>query len=332
MVDGPTSGTTGAPDQSKAGAQTQRLSSVNPAAILRFTFWPIDADHEKAIKETTVDLVNGVASLSFSAKNIGSTQADNGQIWIQLCDGCRFAEEPADSTAPAGEPNVRRKQFLALHRGSYFEGTLLKIIPPTQVSQFTVAFKYACAECPPVNNKHPQKLMVNIRQELPVIQPPADSKQQPPSQDNSVHGGNGGTITQTSNGNCSPNMIGGSNTVNCGSSAPHQVVIKLDKVIDNVVDHDEDGSTVPSQYKYNKDVIISVDSVYTPVSIAIICDAPLAAVEGSIRTEAVTQINSLITVSSDPTTAIVYFEGSPATPEHPIVVRLRSNYQFSVLK
>ena len=36
------------------------------------------------------------------------------------------------------------------------------------------------------------------------------------SQDNSVHIGGGAKVEQNSSGNCSPNMIGGSGTVNCG--------------------------------------------------------------------------------------------------------------------
>jgi len=100
--------------------------------------------------------------LSFTAKNVGNAQAEHGQVWIQICDGCRFAEEPEGTTMPPGEPMTRRKRFDMLHMGSYFDGTTLKIIPPDGVPSFTILFKYACERCPPIDNDRPQKLKVSL--------------------------------------------------------------------------------------------------------------------------------------------------------------------------
>jgi hypothetical protein len=131
-------------------------------AKIQFAFWPVDARKETLVSEMSAPLTDGIVTTQVTGKNTSPTQADNGQIWIQLCDGCRFAEEPSDSTAPPDDPTVRRKQFVALHAGTYFEPTTLKIIPPSGVSSFTIALKYACQECPPVDNAHPQKLRVNL--------------------------------------------------------------------------------------------------------------------------------------------------------------------------
>jgi hypothetical protein len=48
-----------------------------------------------------------------------------------------------------------------------------------------------------------------------------DNPGQKPVQDNSVHMGDGAALDQNSNGDCSPNIVGGSNTVNCGPPPPH---------------------------------------------------------------------------------------------------------------
>ena len=45
------------------------------------------------------------------------------------------------------------------------------------------------------------------------------------SQDNSVHIGKGGKIEQTSKGNCSPNIVGGSNTVNCREPTVQEITV-----------------------------------------------------------------------------------------------------------
>jgi hypothetical protein len=130
-------------------------------AKLLFTFLPL-GPNEGMVSAISRPNNNGVVSVEVTAKNVGTAQADNGQIWMQLCDGCRFAESPQGSTIPPDDPLVRRKIFDHLHMGVYFESTLLKIIPPTGVSSFTIALKYACKECHPLDNQHPQKLRVNL--------------------------------------------------------------------------------------------------------------------------------------------------------------------------
>ena len=130
-------------------------------ASLKFSFLPLKP-HEEMVYAADSPLAGGVVSLAFTAKNIGTVQADNGQIWIQLCDGCRFASEPEGSNVPPDDPTVRRKRFDHLHIGVYFDSTVLKIIPPADSSYFTIVFKYACEQCPEIDNKNPQKLRVNV--------------------------------------------------------------------------------------------------------------------------------------------------------------------------
>lgn len=132
-----------------------------PKAIMRFSFWPVRSQ-EGLVDSVSTPLVRGVVTVNLTAKNTSTVQADNGQIWIQLCDSCRFAAEPEGTTAVPGDQIVRRKRFDSLHAGGFFDSTTLKIIPPDGVSSFTIALKYACERCPAIDNEHPQKLRVNV--------------------------------------------------------------------------------------------------------------------------------------------------------------------------
>jgi len=163
-------------------------------------------------------------------------------------------------------------------------------------------------------------------QQAPRSSTPAPSPPKP-FQDNSVHIGEGAKVDQNSNGLCSPNIVGGSSTVNCG---PPPIHIKLAKLIEDFIDKNEDGETVPSKFKYNKEVTVTVDGPYTPVSIAVLCNAPIAEVSSFLRGNSM-KLNYLDTIGTDGKTAIVYFEGQAATPDNPIIVRIRSNSPFSVL-
>jgi hypothetical protein len=130
-----------------------------PKAVLKFTFWPAHPSDLTGI--INADVVGNVVTVGITAKGMVA-QAKDGQIWIQICDLCRYAKEPENSTAPSDEPTVRRKRFDVLHMGSFLEDTVLQIIPPTGVSYFTISLKYGCENCNPVDNEHPQKLRVNL--------------------------------------------------------------------------------------------------------------------------------------------------------------------------
>jgi len=148
----------------RLGIRKLAESHQEPLAIakLDFTFFPL-GPHLQLIKETSVSLDNGAVTVMFTAKSVGTTQANNGQLWMQICGGCRFAEEPQGADAAPGNLLVRRKRFDSISPGVYFDPTILKIIPPSAVDSFTIAFKYGCERCPPVDNEHPQKLRVWIK-------------------------------------------------------------------------------------------------------------------------------------------------------------------------
>lgn len=68
-------------------------------AQFQFAFWPVAPDEQlsTAISKSSE---NGIVTVAITAKNIGNAQADNGQIWIQICDECKFAEEPEGTSIP----------------------------------------------------------------------------------------------------------------------------------------------------------------------------------------------------------------------------------------
>jgi hypothetical protein len=132
-------------------------------ARLQFTFFPLGPKFE-LISEVSVPVVDGIVTVSFTAKEVGPAQANNGQVWIQLCDGCKFAEEPDGVNAPGDDRTslVRRKRFDSISPGVMFDNTTLKIVPPSGIDSFSIAFKYGCEKCAPIDNDHPQKLIVHI--------------------------------------------------------------------------------------------------------------------------------------------------------------------------
>lgn len=131
-------------------------------AILDFTFLPI-GENNKSVKEIAVPVNSGAVNVSFSAKSVGALPAKNPEVWIEVCDGCKFAEEPAGTKPAPNDPFARRKHFDVLRPGLYFDPTVLKIIPPGGVSTFTITFKYVCEQCPPIEKQNLQTLKVDVQ-------------------------------------------------------------------------------------------------------------------------------------------------------------------------
>lgn len=130
-------------------------------AKLDFTFLPT-GPNGASIKQISKPLIDGIASVQLTAKNVGSAQANNGQIWIQICDKCSFSEIPEGTTSPPEDSTTRRKAFEHLRRGVYLDPTTLKVIPVAGLTAFDILLKYGCNECPPLDNAHPQKLRVKL--------------------------------------------------------------------------------------------------------------------------------------------------------------------------
>jgi hypothetical protein len=105
----------------------------------------------------------------------------------------------------------------------------------------------------------------------PVSQKPKQQAAKPiPKQDNSVHVDNGSSIKQNSNGDCSPNMVGGANTFNCGPPPPKMTWEHYQWPIDRPKPN---GIVHPDAYAR-----ISIDRDWPHAKFVVFCDRPCQAV------------------------------------------------------
>jgi hypothetical protein len=135
--------------------------------------------------------------------------------------------------------------------------------------------------------------------------------------------------------NSAPNgiAISGGNVQNptVNNYGPPPVEIRWN--VRDVVPPTADGSDTPtpSQFKFEKEVTVMVSAPYTPVSIGVQCDSHLEDASGYLRMYT-TAFNISKGIADDGKTAFVYFEGSPATPDQPLIIHIWANQPFSVLK
>jgi hypothetical protein len=96
-------------------------------------------------------------------------------------------------------------------------------------------------------------------------------------------------------------------------------------------DDDDEANPSLSKFKYEKEVTVNVSAPYTPVSIGIICDSHLEKVHAFLKqiTMALDEAQGIDTSGEK---AYVYFAGSPATPDEPLIIHIWANQPFSVLQ
>jgi hypothetical protein len=149
---------------SKVDKIEKNLSSIgnNSKAILRFTFCPYGQLPQTLIDTLRVPTENGIITVYVTVKNISTVQTNSGGLWIQICDRCKYAEEPEGLIKISSNPDtVRIKNFnMPIPAGVFLDPIKLKIIPPSQTRFCVIALRYGCDRCVPLDNEHPQKLTV----------------------------------------------------------------------------------------------------------------------------------------------------------------------------
>jgi hypothetical protein len=158
---------------------------------------------------------------------------------------------------------------------------------------------------------------------VPIVKTPKPTPQ-PPSVKVDQHGqGNGAIGGSVTLAPCSVLQNGGNNNkadVNCG---PQPVEIKY-AVLDVVPPQDK-------PFKYEKQVTVMVNAAYTPVSLGVVCNAEIEAVDARMEGASI-RINERKGIDDTKKVAFAYFEGSPVTPDKPVVIDVWSNQPFSVLE
>jgi hypothetical protein len=96
--------------------------------------------------------------------------------------------------------------------------------------------------------------------------PPQTTQHAKPQQDNSVHIGEHTSVSQSSSGDCSPNIIGGSPTVNCGPPPPPPLQYTWSI---------QDVKSETPAYKFAKAISVQTNIVSQPVFIGVIADGEI---------------------------------------------------------
>ena len=142
---------------------------------------------------------------------------------------------------------------------------------------------------------------------------PAKSKQ-----DSSVHISSGAVVEQNGKGDCSPNIIGGSNTVICGPPPPAPLHINW------AVSPIQTTDGMP----YQSRVTISVDAKMSPVAIAIKCDGHVDQIQVANRNGLAATNERLF---SEGNVAFVFFDGTPLMAKDELYVTLGAKKPFSIV-
>ncbi len=142
----------------------------------------------------------------------------------------------------------------------------------------------------------------------------------PPPQDNSVHVDHGSKIEQQSSGDCSPNIVGGANTVNCPPPPPPPLHYTWSA---------EDAKSTKPEYRFAKEITVQTNVTVQPVSIHIEADSSIS--DLSVCCGIFFQLYTGGVEGSSNRKGFVQFDGPAFRPDTPLVVTIWSQQPLSVL-
>jgi len=186
--------------------------------------FPVEMHVRKAVETilaimgcAIVTLIVGLVLSGLGASGVVSMQITHALFWLAF--GISIVAAPLATwlISPSWKHCLAAFAFTAILVGGglwYLDSWLtLKKVEQDATNQ---------APPPPAHTTAPSPSVPIIKTSIPRHPAPAPKPTpQQTQQDNSVHLGEGAEIDQQSKGSCSPNIVGGSNTVNCGPIERH---------------------------------------------------------------------------------------------------------------
>jgi len=131
---------------------TQKAMAPGPKAKLTFSFVPfvIPPPHHDLVPVTDVKLPaasDGSVHVEFTVVNRSDANALNISLTLVICQGCKFAKEPAGYQKILGDKDTHRWMSVrALYVREFFRAMSVDIFPPT-AEPFMIGFQYRCETC-----------------------------------------------------------------------------------------------------------------------------------------------------------------------------------------
>src|SRR5260370_21098612 len=123
-------------------------------ASLAFSF-PVRRSADVPITTAHLRLENGNVHVLFTVKNVSPTAAKNPELWLRICDTCKFAKEPDGFENISGvgfNPKIRHRALQTILNSEVFLPMMgVDVIPPLPSSGFDIGFQYACENCGKTN-------------------------------------------------------------------------------------------------------------------------------------------------------------------------------------
>jgi hypothetical protein len=151
------------PQPKPVGSIIQQVTKVEPLpasapriASLQFSFWVATPAAFPLTMQSLRPGPNNAFAVEVTAQNISNVSANDGEIWIMICQVCSFVDEPVGFTRLQGmSEKMRYKRFTFIRPGIFLERMTINVTMPSaafKIGSFEMSLKYACAECGRVDN------------------------------------------------------------------------------------------------------------------------------------------------------------------------------------
>jgi len=136
-------------------ARIGKVGKPEPTELAKLRFSFLDASSltspEPVQSETVPVSPERVASFDFLVRNVSGAQAEAVDVWVTICDACKFAEEPSGFEHAAGSNEHERHRAVGgINPGVAFGVMTIKIKIPPVAPRVLVGFTGSCKNCGPI--------------------------------------------------------------------------------------------------------------------------------------------------------------------------------------
>ena len=134
-------------------------------AALSFSLWEESASLRSPMLAMTLSPdASGAFEIPFTFGNPTNNAVKMADTWIDICDVCTFAEEPAEFQKTSGTSDRTRTKSVNLNPGTNLPKMTIKVKLSRPIRKFQVGFRYSCDVCGDMFNRAEQAAWIEVKQ------------------------------------------------------------------------------------------------------------------------------------------------------------------------
>jgi hypothetical protein len=153
----------------------KRIETLKPPppqfARLQFSSFVTQLSQFPVLLQSLRPISDKTFVIDFTIRNVSEVAAEHGDIWIIICQDCKYTREPAGfEKQPAADERQRHMTFERINSGVFLEQMSVEVFLDGPFGSFDTSLKYACETCGEFDQAEKQTIKTIVLPAMPTSQ------------------------------------------------------------------------------------------------------------------------------------------------------------------